>query len=72
VPSARERRPTGRRVLKFGAGVALTAVGVPLLVLPGPGLLAVGGGLALMSDEIPALRRARRAIAERARRARER
>lgn len=31
------------------AGGAIALVGVPMLVLPGPGLLAIGGGLALMA-----------------------
>lgn len=31
------------------AGGAIALVGVPMLVLPGPGLLAIGGGVALMA-----------------------
>ncbi|MGI6104752.1 MAG: hypothetical protein ACOYD7_00990 [Raoultibacter sp.] len=31
------------------AGGAIALVGVPMLILPGPGLLAVGGGIALMA-----------------------
>lgn len=50
------------RAVRFGAGVALVAAGLPMLILPGPGLLAIGGGLYLMSDEIPALGRPVRAI----------
>ncbi len=50
------------RALRFGAGAALVAAGLPMLILPGPGLLAIGGGLYLMSDEIPALGRPVRAI----------
>ena len=34
-------------VAQLVAGSAIAAVGVPMLVLPGPGLLAIGGGVAL-------------------------
>ena len=34
-------------VAQLVAGGAIAAVGVPMLILPGPGLLAIGGGLAL-------------------------
>jgi hypothetical protein len=40
-----------RRLLLIVAGFALLLVGVVLLVLPGPGLLLVLGGLALLSNE---------------------
>ena len=40
-----------RRGLLITAGFALCLVGVVLLVLPGPGLLLVLGGLALLSNE---------------------
>lgn len=57
-PPPTARRPsTPWRVVRFASGVALVGIGVPMLVIPGPGLLAIGGGLYLMSDEIPALRR---------------
>lgn len=32
------------------AGGACTLVGIPMLILPGPGLLAIGGGIALMAN----------------------
>lgn len=35
--------------LTFAAGGCIALVGVPMLVLPGPGLLAIGGGVALMA-----------------------
>ena len=31
------------------AGAAIALVGVPMLILPGPGLLAIGGGVVLMA-----------------------
>ncbi len=34
-------------VAKTVGGVALTAVGIPMLILPGPGVLTVAGGVAL-------------------------
>lgn len=36
----------------------MVAVGVPMLVLPGPGLLMIGGGLAVLASEFPAAQRA--------------
>jgi len=72
VEPAPQTRSLRRRALRFGAGTGLVAVGVPMLVLPGPGLLAVAGGLYLMSEEIPALRRPVDAIRARRRSARER
>jgi hypothetical protein len=69
VEPAPKKRSPSRRALRFGVGAGLVAVGVPLLVLPGPGLLAVGGGLYLMSEEIPALRRPLDAVQARRRRA---
>jgi hypothetical protein len=42
-----------RRVLLTIVGVALIAVGVLLLVLPGPGLLLVLAGLVVLANEYP-------------------
>jgi len=42
-----------RRVLFTLVGVALVAVGVLLLVLPGPGLLLVLAGLIVLANEYP-------------------
>lgn len=43
--------PTGKlgNAVSIVAGGAIALVGVPMLVLPGPGLLAIGGGVALMA-----------------------
>lgn len=40
----------------IAAGGALTLVGIPLLILPGPGLLTVGGGIALITKGVKNLR----------------
>lgn len=37
------------RVARIGAGVVLVVVGLFLLVLPGPGMLAIAGGLAILA-----------------------
>ncbi|GLZ11932.1 hypothetical protein Acsp04_21670 [Actinomadura sp. NBRC 104425] len=39
------------------AGVALIAAGVAMLVLPGPGVVAILAGLGLLGTEFPAARR---------------
>lgn len=46
-----------RRVLVTIAGAALCAIGIALLVLPGPGLLLVLAGLVLLANEYPWARR---------------
>jgi hypothetical protein len=46
-----------RRVAVTVVGVALLAVGVLLLVLPGPGLLLVLAGLVVLANEYPWARR---------------
>jgi hypothetical protein len=40
-----------RRIARIAGGWTLLAVGGALLVLPGPGLLVVAGGLALLATE---------------------
>lgn len=35
---------------RIAAGGVCTLVGVPMLILPGPGLLAIGGGIYLMAS----------------------
>lgn len=44
-------------VAQTAAGAALVAVGIPMLILPGPGLLAIGGGAALAASGISKVRR---------------
>lgn len=36
--------------VRIAAGGVCTLVGVPMLILPGPGLLAIGGGVYLMAS----------------------
>jgi hypothetical protein len=57
------------RVLKLIVGVALVLAGIAMLVLPGPGLLAIAGGVALVLSQWP---RGRRTLASLRLRARER
>jgi uncharacterized protein (TIGR02611 family) len=42
-----------RRVARIALGWTLLVVGGALLVLPGPGLLVIAGGLALLATEYP-------------------
>ena len=39
------------RVLKVGSGFLLTAAGLVMLVTPGPGVVAIALGLALLGSE---------------------
>lgn len=43
-------RKAGLAVRRLAAGGVCTLVGVPMLILPGPGLLAIGGGIYLMAS----------------------
>ena len=45
------------RVLRVTLGVIVVCVGISLLVLPGPGLIVIAGGLALMAQDVPFARR---------------
>ncbi|MGZ4695520.1 MAG: PGPGW domain-containing protein [Acidimicrobiales bacterium] len=45
------------RVLRVGLGVIVVGVGISLLVLPGPGLIVIAGGLALMAQDVPFAKR---------------
>jgi uncharacterized protein (TIGR02611 family) len=47
------------RVVKVVGGFALLAVGVVMLVTPGPGILAIAGGIGLLSTEFEWARRLR-------------
>ena len=46
-----------RRVARIAAGTTLVVVGLFLLVLPGPGLITIAAGLALLSRDVPFARR---------------
>ena len=47
-----DKQPKSRLggVARIAAGGVCTLVGVPMLILPGPGLLAIGGGVYLMAS----------------------
>jgi len=45
------------RVLRVTLGIVVVGVGISLLVLPGPGLIVIAGGLALMAQDVPFARR---------------
>ena len=69
---ARERtRPVvvhhARRVAIFVAGVAVTAAGFAMLVLPGPGLLVIVAGLSILAIEFAWAARLRDRAKEKAR-----
>ena len=40
------------RLVRMGTGYALVAAGTVMLVTPGPGLIAIAGGLALLSEDV--------------------
>jgi uncharacterized protein (TIGR02611 family) len=46
-----------RRVIIFVVGMTVLLIGVALLVLPGPGLLVLAGGLAILAVEFKWARR---------------
>ncbi|AXB48017.1 PGPGW domain-containing protein [Amycolatopsis albispora] len=46
-----------KRILLTVAGVLILAIGIVLLVLPGPGLLLVLAGLLILASEFPKLER---------------
>ena len=45
------------RVARVTAGVVVCGVGIALLVLPGPGLVVLAAGLALLAQDVPFARR---------------
>ena len=48
----RQRDQNGRgRALRLGAAVVLLAIGVVLLVVPGPGIIFLAAGAALLAEE---------------------
>lgn len=40
-----------KRLVKIGGGFVLIVAGIAMLVLPGPGIVAIGLGLALLAPE---------------------
>ena len=52
------RSSLARKTAVAVAGGTLTAAGVVMLVTPGPGLLAIAGGLGILSTEFDTARRA--------------
>ncbi len=47
----------GRKIAVGVAGSVVTTAGVVMLVTPGPGILAILGGLGILGSEFPAARR---------------
>ena len=45
------------RIARISGGVALVTAGTAMLVLPGPGILTIVGGLALLAKDVPAAAR---------------
>ena len=46
-----------KRIIKIGAGFVMILTGIAMLVLPGPGIVAIGLGLALLAGEFVWARR---------------
>jgi hypothetical protein len=47
------KRSVLARTLRIGAGILVSAFGVLLLVLPGPGLIVLAAGLVILAQDIP-------------------
>lgn len=45
------------RILRITGGIALVIAGILMLALPGPGIITIVGGLALLARDIPAVGR---------------
>jgi hypothetical protein len=43
---------TMKRLARKGAGYAMITAGTVMIFIPGPGLLAIAGGLALLSEDV--------------------
>ncbi len=81
TPGTANRRSTGwtsrlPRWLRLTVGVLVVLAGIAMLVLPGPGLVAILVGLKILAHDIPVAARAEHAVSERitleARKAKER
>jgi hypothetical protein len=59
TPSSAADNPTslGRKIAVGVAGGVVTTAGIVMLVTPGPGILAILGGLGILGSEFPAARR---------------
>jgi hypothetical protein len=53
------------RVVRVSVGVLVCGVGIALLVLPGPGLVVLAAGLALLAQDVPFARRLLHRVRER-------
>lgn len=51
------KRQLLKRALRITGGVVVCGVGLALLVLPGPGLVVLAAGLALLAQDVPFARR---------------
>jgi hypothetical protein len=47
----------GRKLAVGAAGTTVTAAGLVMLVIPGPGIVTVAAGLAILGTEFPSARR---------------
>jgi hypothetical protein len=59
------KRSLLRRALRITAGVFVCGIGIALLVLPGPGLVVLAAGLAILSQDVPFARRLLERVRER-------
>lgn len=49
--------PSIRRALRLSSGIGLLVAGAAMMVLPGPGVVTMLAGLALLERDLPAARR---------------
>lgn len=61
-----------RRLWRVGVGSVLVLAGIAMCVLPGPGIVTIIAGLAVMADEVPAAERLMNYLKRRAREAKDR
>ena len=54
-----------RTWIRLTAGVGLIVAGIAMLVLPGPGLVAIAGGVAMLERDLPWLQRLTAPLRER-------
>jgi hypothetical protein len=51
------KRQLLKRAVRIVAGIVVCGIGLALLVLPGPGLVVLAAGLALLAQDVPFARR---------------